>query len=380
MASQEDNSGPQFELMEEFFYDLQEAHQHAESTLIDLEHHPQDNSLLNQLFRSVHTVKGNLVYVGLKELTPLLQSVEDVLELVRSHRAPFDTLLSDVVLLALDKTKQWVQAKVEGRRDQMDGPELDKLCQQISRITELAPQDRQQQVQGVIKMLDPQTQLSTQKSIPLTAEKRLVENPLDNEILADHNIEMNEDLLFFQQLAAPLEQRSHYWQGRSARLLQLTLAMNKRAGAPVDPAQMAAAVYVHDIAMAFLPLELLHKTSPLNGEERDLLKAHTQQAFSLISSMKRWDQASFIVLEHHEKQDGSGYPARLHGNYICPGAKILAIADAFDARTHERAYSNQIKRPFIRAILEINRCAGSHFDSQWVEVFNEVARSMQPSQ
>ena len=94
--------------------------------------------------------------------------------------------------------------------------------------------------------------------------------------------------------------------------------------------------------------------------------------------MKRWDQASYIVLEHHEREDGLGYPAGLTGAHICPGAKILAIVDAFEARTHERAYSTNLKRPFVRAVLEINRCAGTHFDPNWVNVFNEVGRSLQP--
>ena len=130
--------------------------------------------------------------------------------------------------------------------------------------------------------------------------------------------------------------------------------------------------------MAFMPLHILHKTTPLNAEETSLLRSHTQQAFTLVSAMKDWEQASYIVLEHHEREDGKGYPAGLNGQHICPGAKILAIVDAFEARTHERAYSANLKRPFVRAVLEINRCSGTHFDPNWVNVFNEVARTLQP--
>ena len=210
MADQPQEKEFQHDLMEDFFLDFQEAHQHCESTLIDLEHSPADTALLNDLFRSVHTVKGNLVYVGLKDLTPLLQSVEDVLDLVRSHRAEFDTLLSDVILLAMDKTKQWVQARVEDSGLPMSETQHTQLCQQISRITELEAKDRNAQVQSVIKTMDPQTQITTPR-LPSTGEKSLLAEPNEEDILRLHKIELNEDLLFFQQLSAPLEQRSHYF-------------------------------------------------------------------------------------------------------------------------------------------------------------------------
>ena len=371
--------GFQQDLMEDFFLDFKDAHQHCENTLIDLEHAPTDTTLLNDLFRSVHTIKGNLIYVGLKDLTPLLQSLEDVLDLIRNEQTAFDSLLSDVILLAMDKTKQWVEAIINNDAAPFSKSGLLHLCQQISRIAEVSPAERQPITQSVIQIMAPNTALVETTPIPSLGAKHLAAQPETTELLKAHHIEVNDDMAFFLQLSAPLEQRSQFWQGRSARMLQLTLAMNQKAGNPVEPDQMAAAVFMHDIAMAFLPLDVLHKKSALSAEERGLLRAHTQQAFSLISGMKKWEQASYIVLEHHEKVDGTGYPAGIKGEHICPGAKILAIVDTFDARTHERAYSTQMKRPFVRAILEINRCAGTHFDPTWVEVFNEVARSLEQS-
>ena len=116
------------------------------------------------------------------------------------------------------------------------------------------------------------------------------------------------------------------------------------------------------------------KPAPLNSDELEALYGHPAAAYQLLSSAKRWNQAANAVLQHHEHVDGNGYPNKLAGNSICEGAKILAIADAFEARTHERAYATQLKRPLIRAVLEINRCSGSQFDTGWVEVFNETVR------
>lgn len=378
MATEMRDDELQHDLMEDFFLDFKEAHQHCENALIDLEHEPHNTTLLNDLFRSIHTIKGNLIYVGLRDLSPLLQSVEDVLDAIRQGQIEYDTYLSDVILLAMDTTHKLVQARLDKSTAPFSESELSTLCQHISATATDDETQRLSDIRTALQIMAPDTITSSATPLPKSAQKTLLAQPDEATILRQYHVAMDDDMMFFNRLSAPLEERSQYWRGRTARMLQLTLAMNHHAGEPVEPAQLAAAVYIHDIAMAFLPLDVLHKTSPLNAEEMSLLRSHTQQAFTLISAMKRWDQASYIILEHHEREDGTGYPAGLSGRHICPGAKLLAIADAFDARTHERAYSTNMKRPFVRAILEINRCSGTHFDPQWVNVFNEVARSLQP--
>lgn len=369
------------DLMEDFFQDFKEAHQSCENTLIDLEHDPDNSNLLNALFRSIHTIKGNLVYVGMKELTPLIQSVEDVLDAVRKHSLPYDASLSDVIMLAMDKTKLMVEARMARQPIPLTDSERDHLCQQISRIAEVSQDQRRQLVIEVLTQMDPSTQLTNDAPIPIAtpspSRPHLPAQPEEVDILSRHHIDLNDDLRFFQHLMQPMEERSRYWKGRNARLLQLALAMNEHAGNPVEPEQLAVAVYLHDVGMAFLPIEILHKTTALNEEEMTMLREHPVLAAQLLRPLTHWKQAALIVKEHHERFDGEGYPDKLAGDKICPGAKIMALVDAFDARTHERAYSEMVKRPFVRAVLEINRCSGTHFDPEWVEVFNEVARRLQ---
>jgi HD-GYP domain-containing protein (c-di-GMP phosphodiesterase class II) len=377
MANQQDDDDFSQDLMEDFFLDFREAHQTCENSLIDLEQDPANTDLLNNLFRSVHTIKGNLVYVGLKDLTPLIQSVEDVLDAVRKRSILYDASLSDVIMLAMDKTKLMVEAHMGQLPMPLSGTMIDTLCQQISRIAEVRNEDRPRVVRDVLSQLDPSMVIAATPTPTATRPEPLLSQPQEDAILQRFGIPANDDIRFLQHLMQPLEERSRYWNGRNARLLQLALAMNQHAGKPVEPDQLAVAVYLHDVGMAFLPIDMLHKTSPLTAGEFELLRQHPVVAWQLASTMKKWQQAGFIVREHHERVDGQGYPDGLQDEKICPGAKILAIADAFDARTHERAYSELMKRPFVRAILEINRCAGTHFDAEWVEVFNEVARGLQ---
>lgn len=129
--------------------------------------------------------------------------------------------------------------------------------------------------------------------------------------------------------------------------------------------------------MAFLPLDMLHKQQKYSDQERLSLQRHPLVGQQLLSESQHWQQAAQIILQHHERIDGSGYPNQLVDKQICAGAKILAIADTYDAHAHARAHHSQLKRPFIRSVLEINNCQGSQFDVYWVEIFNKVARDVE---
>ena len=92
--------------------------------------------------------------------------------------------------------------------------------------------------------------------------------------------------------------------------------------------------------------------------------------------MKQWRQAAEMVLQHHERMDGTGYPYGLKESEICEGAKILAIVDAIDARTHERAHMTLLKRPLLRAAMEIGKHSEKQFSSYWADIFKSVFQKM----
>jgi HD-GYP domain-containing protein (c-di-GMP phosphodiesterase class II) len=132
------------------------------------------------------------------------------------------------------------------------------------------------------------------------------------------------------------------------------------------------AVYAHDFGMAFMPLEILHKEATLTDNDIVLLRSHVMCSANLLQHMEQWRPAAEIVMQHHEAVNGSGYPVGMRDKEICDGAKILAIADTFDALTHQRASALHQKRPIIRAVKEINDCAGKSLSQKWVEIFNKA--------
>ena len=101
----------------------------------------------------------------------------------------------------------------------------------------------------------------------------------------------------------------------------------------MDAAQLEAAVYLHDVGMMLLPEAVWLKVGKMSEEERALLFRHPDFGAGLLQRMEGWGEAARMVREHHEMPDGEGYPQHLTGEAIAPGAKILAIVDAFEAVT-----------------------------------------------
>ncbi|CCO48470.1 putative Signal transduction histidine kinase fused with Metal dependent phosphohydrolase [Vibrio nigripulchritudo SOn1] len=371
----------QYESLGDFFQDFREAHEKCEVILIDLEHRPDDVDLLNGLFRVVHTIKGNLVYVGLVSITPLMQSLEDLLDYIRKGHLSYDSILCDVILLSLDKTKQMVEARLDGRESPLASDVLDKICEDISLVADVSAKKQVKLINDVLLLLDPSAQITEVPDDGVISsesnESEQIRESYQEELLGmltQHGIEIDDDIRFYSSMVQPLEDRSKYWHGRTLRQLFLSMEMNRVAGNPVDPSQLAVAVMLHDVGMSFMPLEMLNKKGTITSSEREILHHHPYSGYLLLNESIRWHDAAVMILQHHEQMDGSGYPNHLNQDQICDGAKILSIADTFDARTHERAHHTLLKRPLVRCIVEINNYKDKQFDARWVNVFNQVAK------
>lgn len=335
-------------IIEEFTTEFHEAHDEIEDILLKLEHQPDNNDLLNNIFRFVHTVKGNLQMIGLDPISEFVHSLESVLDKIRKNVLKFDRQLSDVILLSMDLTRE--MCDVAFTRKPLNISIARAVQQELRQIAE-SPQDKMSHhANRILQILDP----------------GIADEVEDNE--NEHDIE------FFTHLADAMETRSPYWQGRTKRILQIARDINEQSGYVVNPEQLDAAVLMHDIGMAFITLDILHKNGKLSDLEYRKIKSHPQVGAELLSRMPGWEEAQLIVLQHHEREDGKGYPNGLRGDKICDGAKILAIADTYEAMTQERA-NREYKRPLLRAISEINSCSNSQFSAKWVDIFNNVIRN-----
>ena len=135
--------------------------------------------------------------------------------------------------------------------------------------------------------------------------------------------------------------------------------------------QIGIAGLIHDIGKIGIDEKILNKPGHLSVDERKNIERHPEIGWRLLSSTNEFSELAQFVLSHHEKWDGSGYPNALKGVEIPLEARIIAVADAYDAMTSERSYRKALGKQ--EAIKELVRCSGTQFDSEIVDVFvNQV--------
>lgn len=124
---------------------------------------------------------------------------------------------------------------------------------------------------------------------------------------------------------------------------------------------------LHDIGKVMISPSILRKRGPLRPDELAEIRTHPSAGARLIGPVWPAQEALPFVLYHHEHWDGGGYPTGRAGTQIPEGARLLAVADAFDAMTSTRPYRQAL--PMTRALAEIERCAGSQFDPAFAQAF-----------
>lgn len=368
------------DVINDFANEFYDAYELCEIKLVELENNPTNKDIINLIFRSIHSVKGNLSFVGLQPLLPLLQSIEDLLSKLRDGSLLFSVSLSDVILLSIDQTKSVIDELTGKRPSSLTTRLIDDIRESISKILDASPDELQPAINTAINTLAPETIVS-QEDLPAEAPSQ--KPPLSKshhliKVLDRYNIVVNQDIELMMSLVLPFEQRSPFWHGKCVRQLLLTLGMNAFSGNKVNPTQLAAATLMHDFGMCFLPIDILHKTSEYSAKEKKQIQQHPRTAYELLTKLHHWDEAAEMVYQHHEHMNGLGYPHKLLDSEISDGAKIISIVDTFDAIMHDRAHIERVKRPFIRAILEINRYSDTQFSSEWVDIFNQFAQKLPP--
>jgi HD-GYP domain-containing protein (c-di-GMP phosphodiesterase class II) len=124
---------------------------------------------------------------------------------------------------------------------------------------------------------------------------------------------------------------------------------------------------LHDLGKLDIDINILGKNSGLDAEEREKIKLHPEYGATIIKDIEFLETAREIVLYHHEKFDGTGYPNKLKGDQIPLMARIVAIADAFDAMTSDRAYRKKLDDEKVFSIIAEQ--SGKQFDPRICELF-----------
>jgi diguanylate cyclase (GGDEF)-like protein len=161
-------------------------------------------------------------------------------------------------------------------------------------------------------------------------------------------------------LARAVDERDVYEGSHSERVADLAGRVAQRMGLPQEQVELTRlAASLHDLGKLAVPEEILRKPGPLTDAERLVLERHPQIGYRMLESLGVTPVAEW-VLHHHERWDGTGYPDGLHGEDIPLGARVILVADAFDAMTNDRVY--QRKLSIGAALAELEDCSGTQFD------------------
>ncbi len=171
-----------------------------------------------------------------------------------------------------------------------------------------------------------------------------------------------------ETLASAVDARDPNTYGHCRRVAELASMLGRETGMSQSELQtLVRAALLHDIGKLGVPDSTLWKTTPLTQEDSAALREHPDAGYRMLAGLRFLGEGLEAIRYHHERYDGNGYPFGLAGKEIPLMARILAVADAYDAITSDRPY--RLGRPKTQGIQEIVRCSGTHFDPEVVTVF-----------
>lgn len=319
---------------------------HNEHTILIVDDEINNLQLLKRTFRGKYRILT--ASNGLEGLETLKENLENICLIVSDHKMPVmegTKFLEEANLIAPDVIK----ILLTGFSD-------------IEIITDAV--NKCNLFQYMLKPFNPD-ELQT-----------VVRNGLDKFDLASSKSLILKDLkeLFYKtikSIASALDAKDPYTHGHSMRVTLYSIILAKEFNMnEIELERIETAGLLHDIGKIAIPQSILCKPDKLTDDEFVIMKSHPANSEKLIASIKKLHEVSPGVKHHHERWDGRGYPDRLMGEDIPFAARIIAIADTYDAMTSTRSYRKALDHDI--AIAEIEKCAGSQFDPVLAKKFVEI--------
>ena len=172
-------------------------------------------------------------------------------------------------------------------------------------------------------------------------------------------------------LSEAVDAKDRYTSGHSKRVAEYSKVIAKRMGKSVTEQEMIyRAGLLHDVGKIRIPVDIINKPGKLTDEEYDLIKIHPVTGYHILKDISEHYDIAIAAKYHHERYDGKGYPNGLLGENIPEMARILAIADSYDAMTSNRSYRKGLPQSVVRS--EIEKGKGTQFDSDIADIMLQI--------
>ena len=317
-----------------------------EHTILIVDDEINNIQLLKRTFRGKYRIitASN----GLEGLEALKQNIDDISLIVSDHKMPImegTKFLEEANKIAPDVIK----ILLTGFSDVEIITDAVNKCNLFQYILKpFNPDELQEAVRNGIDKFD----LASSKSLILRDLKELFYKTI-------------------KSISSALDAKDEYTHGHSMRVTLYSIILAKELHVPNNQLeQIETAGLLHDIGKIAIPTSILCKPGKLTDDEFAIMKTHPVNSEKLIASIKKLHEISPGVKHHHERWDGKGYPDHLAGLDIPYSARIIAVADTYDAMTSTRSYRKAL--PHEIAIEEIKKCAGGQFDPALAQKFVEI--------
>jgi len=191
----------------------------------------------------------------------------------------------------------------------------------------------------------------------------LKEKENENQLL---QLNMMKNIIF--SLTSLLEIHDEYTKNHSENVAKIAKNVAISMGLPQNSvSEIYFAGLVHDIGKTVIPHDIINKKGKLTEEEFEIIKKHAYYGYEALSKTETLKFIAELVLYHHERVDGGGYPSQKSGEDIPIGARILCVADSYDSMVNNRPYRRAMSKE--EAIIELRKCKGTQFDEKVVEIF-----------
>ena len=172
-------------------------------------------------------------------------------------------------------------------------------------------------------------------------------------------------------LSEAVDAKDRYTSGHSRRVAEYSYMIAERMGkSPEEREEIYRAGLLHDMGKLRIPAEIINKPGKLTDEEYNIIKIHPATGYHILRGISEDRFIAVAARYHHERFDGKGYPNGISGENIPEIARIIGVADAYDAMTSNRSYRNALPQDVVRS--EIERCKGTQFDAQVADVMLQM--------
>ena len=196
--------------------------------------------------------------------------------------------------------------------------------------------------------------------------RAVITSPLSARLRRECWGELATDVESTRAMVAAVDARDPYTRAHSLSVAAYAAAIGRRMGLAAEAVEsLRKAALLHDVGKIGIPDAILTKPGPLTADEFNTVKRHPEIAIEILGHLSVLAEQLPLILHHHERFDGLGYPAGLVGERIPLGARILAVADALDTMFSQRTYKKAYKTDQVRA--ELIACSGTQFDPTVVQ-------------